>query len=59
MLFLSFFFFFDKMSFNRLKDPGFFNGSTLSFKDALSSASYSSVSFPDLKIYFHRGLPTL
>ncbi|KAL0903653.1 hypothetical protein M5K25_028045 [Dendrobium thyrsiflorum] len=49
------------MALPRFKDLGFFNGSasSLSFKDALSSASPTSVSFPDLKISSHCGLPAL
>ncbi|KAL0908865.1 hypothetical protein M5K25_023376 [Dendrobium thyrsiflorum] len=36
-----------------------FGSSSLSFKDALSGVSPSSVDFPDLKVSSHRGMPAL
>ncbi|KAL0919757.1 hypothetical protein M5K25_011875 [Dendrobium thyrsiflorum] len=49
------------MAYSRLRDPGFLCGASqpLSFKYALSGASSSSFSFPDLKFSSHRGLPAL
>ncbi|KAL0906811.1 hypothetical protein M5K25_025335 [Dendrobium thyrsiflorum] len=49
------------MASTRLRDPDFLCGAspTLSFKDVLHGASSSSVSFPNLRISSHRGLPAL
>ncbi|PKU61917.1 hypothetical protein MA16_Dca017250 [Dendrobium catenatum] len=48
------------MASSRLRDPGFLSGSSpLSFKQALSGTSSTSLVFPELKVSSFKGMPSL